>query len=392
MIILITGANFNNKGAQLMLYALNAKIKGHLPQAVVCVSPLLGNFETLQKLNIKTLNFPLYHYGDGRKFILAFILPYFLKLYLKNRGIFSNGEIALSEVNVVMDISGYAFGDKWGDRPTKNLLYFVRKMKKNGSKFFLLPQAFGPFRNAAIKKSIRKVIQNVDLIFAREMASYEYLSENQIEISNIFIAPDITLTFHQHTNQVKNLPPDYCIIVPNSQMLIRANKSWQESYIEVLVKAMNLIFETSDLNILVLNHAKKNSYDDKIADGLYQKYQKKYSERIFLYQEDDPITIKSIISKSKFLLGSRFHALASALSSNVPCISTSWLHKYEMLFKGYKCEEYNFNKPEDEIYSRIIELMDDKKRKIIIKRLSESNRSVQELEKEMWNLIIKKIF
>lgn len=391
MIILITGANFNNKGAQLMLYTLNENIKRYLPQAIVCVSPLLGNLETLQKLNIKTLNFPLYHYGIGRKFKLPFIFPNLVKLYLRKKGIFSSGEIALTNVNVVMDISGYAFGDKWGNLPTENLLYFINKMKINESKFLLLPQAFGPFSNSQIKGDIRKIIQNVDLIFAREQASFEFLNENIGTNKNLYIAPDITLTFNQYTEKVSNLPPDFCIIVPNSQMLIRANQSWKESYIDVLERVTNLILQNSKLNVMVLIHAQKDGADAKIGTALYNKYKEQFSKRIYLYHEDDPLKIKSIIAKALFLFGSRFHALASALSSNVPCISTSWLHKYEMLFSEYKCDGYNFIEPTDSIYNKIKELLVEEKRKNIQHQLIEINNTIKEKNNEMWQLILDKI-
>ena len=45
--------------------------------------------------------------------------------------------------------------------------------------------------------------------------------------------------------------------------------------------------------------------------------------------------LKALISTAYLCVTSRFHGVASALNSCVPCLATSWSHKYEELFRDY---------------------------------------------------------
>lgn len=374
-----------------MLLTLIDSIKNNLPGSNICVSPLLGHQARVEELGLQLLNYPLFHYGKAQ-FSRSMKFPVLSKilLLLKNQKV--AGTINLEDINVVMDISGYAFGDKWGGRPLHDLAFFAKRMKGMGAKFIILPQALGPFSINGMKQDIADVYDQVDLLITRDEKSHDYVKEalsTAGSAEKLFIYPDITLINNKYVNvENSDFDADFCAVIPNEMMLNHASNSWKENYVPILTKLIEKILKESSLNVFILIHAQGGGKDSHVGKDVYNSIDVADRKRIFYYVEEDPLKLKSIISKSKFVIGSRFHALASALSSNVPSISTSWLHKYEMLFKEYKCDDFNFKEPTDLIYEKLEVLLDPDKRKDIVNQLVQINKEVQMKGEEMWKRVL----
>ena len=147
MFIEIKGVQFSNKGAELMLKSIDNKLKSELdaPYSLV-LSPRNSPFD-------ERLNYQAYQkIGNLFKRIdwsyLDFLVP---DMICKNYGLKRH-----KDVNIVLDASGFAYGQQWNPAMLKHSVRQARKLYLDGGKYIFLPQAMGPFENSIYSKLINK--------------------------------------------------------------------------------------------------------------------------------------------------------------------------------------------------------------------------------------------
>lgn len=380
---LVVGGNFQNKGAYLMLLAIQEQLNKHYEKPSIFVSPLVGNKKELIEQGFKLFNFPLALVGHNKRYHRNYKMGCFLSFLGLNK-IFKNYDIeAFNDIDIIFDISGLAYTDQWGAQPTVNLLHFLTKIKPEKTKFIMMPQAFGPFSSDKIQKAMKEAINKSNLIFPREKVSYKHLIGLQND-EKISIAPDITLNYHPEVeNPIKD--ESYCCIIPNIRMLTQGKVVWGSKYIDVLKTYVESILEkSSDINIYML------IYDDLGYDlEIAQKLEKMFPpSKISIVDEKNPQILKVILANSRFVISSRFHALASALSSSVPGLALGWSHKYEMILQEYDMENFFIPSPDDLKLDLTDILLDDSKLGTIKEVLIQKNNALLEENERMWKQII----
>ncbi len=321
MLIEIRGVQFNNKGAYLMLQACLEQIAKLWPTASVALAPSSNSPYILRsKLGVYQkipLQFKGLHFHQ-----LAWWLPKRLKTFLKH----NFGFVFESDVDLVLDASGFAYGDQWGGRAVRSVCAEVLRLKRHQSGYIFLPQAMGPFTRKDDQQALTTALPEALLVCPRDDASLNFLQQ---------CSQSATIQqFADFTNLVKadvpqNLPENYALIIPNSAMTGRQNnhKSWHDRYLPVLTDAI-LAVEKAGLLPVVLNH--EGPADRVICEQLKLRF-----PDIHVVAPALPAVVKGWISRAQIVISSRFHGCVSALSSGVPCIGTSWSHKYEMLFAEY---------------------------------------------------------
>lgn len=319
MIIEVTGTSTHNKGAELMLLTIKQHFEERFPQATLATDASFGTWQERGAYGIAT-KFEIRRWGRSR--VALQLMPSSFRKVL--------GVVREAEVDFIIDAAGFAFGDQHPLERIRTFAVQAERWKTQGKPVILLPQALGPFRKPGYDAEFSRIVNAAKLVFARDPLSMQYAEQACCHTDKLRLAPDFTNLLKPSLTRSSSKSRRICI-VPNQRMLKHAvNKSAKESYFVFLQQ--------------VIEHARAREFEPVgllhgVEDGQLIGALNKRLETILPVENlRDPLSIKRFIGESHLVIGSRFHALVSALSQCVPALATSWSHKYEALFADYNQE------------------------------------------------------
>lgn len=377
MKIVLSGVETNNKGAELMLYAILQAIEKKFPRAIVFIpgDRLFHRIDYIST-NLDFRIFPLDKF-ERRLHLLSI----FSKFNIPYR--FLPHNLLLGKIDYYLDGSGFAISDKFNitDGLIKMWKSKLDNLYKQGSKIIFLPQAFGPFEKISTKKLFDVIIQYATLVMPREKVSLKYIEEAGFTNSEkIMMYTDFTsLVEGVLPQQYHNLRNGVCII-PNRQM-INKGAITIDNYLDLL-KSIILISKKSGRVVYILNH------EGKKDEELCKELQSLIPDEIRSVSGLNALEVKGLISTAYLVVSSRFHGVASALNTCVPCLATSWSHKYEELFRDYDMNDCVL--PLDDLalsLEKISDYMEKEKNQSIRNQLNKKVPFIKEEAKEMWETI-----
>lgn len=230
------------------------------------------------------------------------------------------------DVDLVLDASGFAYGDSWGAaKARRRLADHIRRWKGQGKQVILMPQAFGPFTQPDLADAMREIFTLADRVYVRDATSLAHVTALH-QGPNIVRMPDFT-------NLAQAVPPsdpavfaERIAVIPNIKMIEAVSDG--SGYVGRIAAIFRAIEDSGREAFLLLHEADK---DVKVAALIRSRLDRP----VDVVSDPDPLVIKGIIGASYGVVTSRFHGLVSALSQGVPCLATSWSHKYEELLAEY---------------------------------------------------------
>jgi polysaccharide pyruvyl transferase WcaK-like protein len=326
VLIEIKGVQFVNKGAALMLRAVVDRLRATVPGVEFAVTPgPNAPYQRIAELGAwQRLRLPGAPVDVDT---LSYRLPQRLRLVARRYGV-----VTEADLDAVLDASGFAYGDAWGDAPLESAAREIERLAARSKPYVFLPQAFGPFADTAASRRLGQALSKAALVCAREPESRDHLNRLAGRpLANLEVFPDFTLTVPGQPDAATRWGVDRgtALLIPNDHMRgpLNPDPAWRSGYLALMAAVAARLAERG-FSVRVLNHEGR-------ADAAACADLRAATDSLPVIDEDDPLALKGIIGAAGLTVCSRYHGCASSMSQGVPCLGTAWSHKYQALFDEF---------------------------------------------------------
>ena len=357
-IALIMRGELGNKGAQAMVFATVSEIVSRFPELTPVVVSAADcapvGIERIKHRNTRidqnNFNFKIAWGGtpDASEYLLGcaprggFVRRTKQWCLRLNRKRDYEELLRLFDCTAIcFDISGFAFGDKWG---FENCLDYLRRLEvyaKGDFPTYLMPQSFGPFsfssseeRRIIVDKA-RETLPLMRCVFAREKQGYDDLralcSNVNISMSDDIVLQSDNLVLSRIFKRVPNLKhfkaAEHTVgIVPNVRNEDHCDVNKLDRF---YFRLIDYLLSNGCKNILLIRHSTED-----ISACMRIKSQFGQNDRVKVLSDDlYCFEYGDIFAACDFLIASRFHSIVHAYREGVPCIALGWAVKYRELLE-----------------------------------------------------------
>ena len=259
-------------------------------------------------------------------------------------------------VDVLLDASGFGYGDVWGvDKLRSRLADRLHRWKAPGRRAVLLPQALGPFTEPGMADAFRRAADGLDLVYVRDRRSMDYVRQvlGPGEANGrVRAAPDFTNLLAPTLPERLAHLRGASLVIPNEKMVAGGDRARREGYLDFLLGAVAALEASGREPVLLLHEGKQ---DVALVDAINGRRDR----ALPVVDEASALDTKAVIGAAELIVSSRFHGLVSALSAAVPALACGWSHKYRELMDDYGCPEHAVDMDADAPFEAFIERAED---------------------------------
>lgn len=332
---LITGAQFQNKGAQAMLFTAISEIREKASNAIIWYLPVDQNDYYTEDIQKKYRFIALLDGTDLRSQLF---------------------EICTG-LTAIIDVGGYVLTSKWSP---EFVIEYLRIARNYDIPIYFMPQSFGPLDyDDNTCEILRLLLPEAKLIFAREKDGYNQMQE-KFHLQNMIQSIDLVLEnkklyLDRIYYDVKK-PKKINIGNKNSVAIIPNIRTFEYGVHKGILSLYRIMIEkllTMDKEIYIVAH----SDDEAACCDIYSMFF--CDERVNLIEEDlDCIDFAEMMQSFEFAVVSRYHAAVQAYKKETPCIILGWAEKYKELAEYFEQSKYVMDVREEISSATLISLLE----------------------------------
>lgn len=283
--------------------------------------------------------------------------------------------LPVKALDAIIDISGFAYSAQWGEYPMRALLDLIGRLESDVP-VILLPQAFGPFKNDDQRRLMIRILERATRVYVRDAQSWSYLAEIAPELleRKAKLSGDFTALLKVTSSGVRN--DRLAWVVPNYRMMDQTGE--KAAYLDFLRMAIAEL-GAAGWQASILIH--EQEVDMRVVEAIGLN-----TGTVRCVAAENATHAKQLIGQAGLVVGSRFHALVSALSQGVPAVGVGWSHKYAELFADYESSELLLHSVRDHrrLKEQLAALADRASHASISTRLAVAGERARSQSRAMW--------
>jgi colanic acid/amylovoran biosynthesis protein len=152
-----------------------------------------------------------------------------------------------------------------------------------------------------------------------------------------------------------------------------------ERYVEFMVRSIAAVRAHELEPVIVIHEANDRAVAEDLAERAGGQVPVSY---------EDALTSKGKLGACHAVIGSRYHAIVSALAQGVPVLGTSWSHKYEELFAAYDCSEQLISLDHElDVETHVDRLIETNARQALAQRIAARAEHHKAEVEQMWQSV-----
>lgn len=384
--IIITGVNFDNKGAEAMMFHLYhyLQYKWRRKKVIVfCKNSEKQLEEYRKRYNLRIISCYLADafYAEGGIYRLAG----------KIKGIQSRSNSAkirkiLQNADLCVDASGFNFSSKFSFMDNYAWLKNIEIMKNHNIPVVVMPQSFGPFAfpkwyGWILRFKAQQIMQYPSRIFAREQSGF-YELKTYCNVKNLLLSLDLVLlgerlnpnNFYRNSSLMKKykIADGSVAVIPNQKLKVHSTDLNGE---KIYISAIQALIKEGK-KVYIVRHCES---DRQFCKSLAKKF--RYIENVRYIDDDiDCLEFAELIKHFEFAIASRYHGIVHSYKAGIPCVVIGWADKYldlaQQMFQDYyvlDLSDYNEDKLKMKIHEMSLNYLSERTK--IIQRYNQLKKT-----------------